>query len=369
MIQRFYVHNFRCMENFELPIAGKPSSLLIGKNGTGKSTVGFVLEILQKIARGTNRVGQLVEPSDFSRGRSDVPLRIEIEVKLGDVLFRYDLAFELPAGFRELRIAEERLSCDGSDIYSRDRAKVSLARSDRNPEANFLVDWHLVALPVIQEQSESDPLRVFKRWLGQMLILAPIPSLMSGDSKSETLVPERSVTNFGDWFSGVLRYSPAAYTEIDKYLKDVMPDFKDVKNLATGANTTSLSIQFEQDNAVLNVPFQRLADGEKCFFIAATVLASIRALGPHFCYWDEPDNYLSLSEVGHFVTALRRSFESGGQLLITSHSPEAVRRFSGENTLLLYRRSHPEPTLVRPVSEVQVSGDLVNALIRGDVEP
>ena len=173
MIQRFYVHNFRCLENFELPIAGKPSSLLIGKNGTGKSTVGFVLEILQRIARGTNRVGQLVKPSDFSRDRSDVPLRIEIEVKVGDAVFRYELALELPAGFRELRIAEERLSCDGSDIYSRDRAQVKLARTAGNREATFLVDWHLVALPIIQEQSESDPLRLFKRWLGQMLILAP----------------------------------------------------------------------------------------------------------------------------------------------------------------------------------------------------
>jgi predicted ATPase len=370
MIQRFYVHNFRCLENFELPIAGKPSSLLIGKNGTGKSTIGFVLEILQRIARGTNRVGQLVKPSDFSRDRSDVPLRIEIEVKLGDALFRYELAFELPAGFRELRIAEEGLSCDGVAIYSRDRANVSLASSARNREANFLVDWHLVALPIIQKQSDTDPLHVFKRWLGQMMICAPIPSLMSGDSESETLVPERSVTNFGDWFSGILRHSPAAYTEVDKYLREVMPDFKDVKNLATGANTTSLSVQFQQDKAVLNVPFRHLADGEKCFFIGALVLASFQALGPNFfCYWDEPDNYLSLSEVGHFVMALRRSFESGGQLLITSHSPEAIRRFSAENTLLLHRRSHLEPTLVRRVSEVQVSGDLVNALIRNDVEP
>jgi predicted ATPase len=369
MIQRFYVHNFRCLENFDLPIAGKPSSLLIGKNGTGKSTVGSALEILQKIARGTNRVRQLVNPSDFARDRSDVPMRIEIEVKLGDALFRYELAFELPAGFRELRIAEERLTCDGSDIYSRVKAEVNLARSAGNREARFGVDWHLVALPIIQEQSESDPLRVFKRWLGEMLVLAPVPSLMRGDSTSETLVPERSVANFGDWFLGVLRHSPAAYADVDKYLRDVMPDFWDVKNLPTGENTTSLRVQFRQDKAALNLPFRHLTDGEKCFFIGAAVLASMHALGPGLCYWDEPDNYLSLSEVGHFVMGLRRSFESGGQLLITSHSPEAIRRFSGENTLLLHRRSHLEPTLVRPVSEVQVAGDLVNALIRNDVEP
>lgn len=38
MIERLYIHNFRSLENFELPIQGLSSALLIGKNGTGKST-------------------------------------------------------------------------------------------------------------------------------------------------------------------------------------------------------------------------------------------------------------------------------------------------------------------------------------------
>ena len=83
VIRRFYVNNFRCLENFELPISGLPSVLLIGKNGGGKTTVGFALEILHRIARGTNRVGELVKPKDLTRGRTDVPMRFEIEVELG----------------------------------------------------------------------------------------------------------------------------------------------------------------------------------------------------------------------------------------------------------------------------------------------
>jgi len=54
---------------------------------------------------------------------------------------------------------------------------------------------------------------------------------------------------------------------------------------------------------------------------------------------------------------------------MTSHNPEAIRRFSGENILLLHRRNHLEPTIIRPLGEMQISGDLVGALIRGDVEP
>ena len=369
MIQRFYVHNFRCLENFELPISARPSSLLIGRNGAGKSTVGAALEVLQSIARGTNRVGELVGETDFAHGRCHIPLRIEIEVTLADSLYQYHLALELPEGFREIRVAQERLSQDGKEVYSRDRAQVILGRTSTDREAKFLVDWHLVALPVIQEQSASDPLHVFKSWLARMLILAPIPARMTGDSEGDTLMPRRDVKNFGEWFSGLLAHSPAAYTQIDSYLKDVLHDFRDIKNPIIGKDSRSLSVQFQQDTATLSLPFDALSDGEKCYFVCALVLASNKAYGPVFCFWDQPESYLSLAEVGHFVMALRRSFQSGGQLVVTSHNPETIRRFSDENTLLLHRRSHLEPTLVRAISDVQVNGDLVDALISNDVEP
>jgi predicted ATPase len=86
-------------------------------------------------------------------------------------------------------------------------------------------------------------------------------------------------------------------------------------------------------------------------------------------FWDEPDNYLALDEVGQFVLALRRAFQSGGQFIATSHNPEAVSAFSRENTFHLHRNSHLEPPTVRRLQDLQVDGDLVSALIRGDVEP
>src|SRR5207247_11363026 len=131
----------------------------------------------------------------------------------------------------------------------------------------------------------------------------------------------------------------------------------------------SLEIQFSNDRGSLPLAFDCLSDGEKCFMICALVLASNEAYGPLLCFWDEPDNYLALSEVGHFVLALRKAFQSGGQFIATSHNSEAIRRFSDENTLVLYRKNHLEPTIVRPLNEIQVNGDLVGALVRGDVEP
>jgi predicted ATPase len=101
--------------------------------------------------------------------------------------------------------------------------------------------------------------------------------------------------------------------------------------------------------------------------ICALVVAANTAYGPLLCFWDEPDNFLAPSEVGYFAMALRRAFQTSGQLIATSHNPEAIRRFSDENTLLLDRKSHLEPTVVRLIEDVGVNGDLVGALTRGDL--
>ena len=202
-----------------------------------------------------------------------------------------------------------------------------------------------------------------------MLILSPIPSLIKGDSEGSTFFPKKDLTNLGEWMTGVIANSPKTYSLIETYLKQVMPDFEEMNNEVIRGEFRSLSVRFKQDQADLTLPASQLSDGEKCFLICSLVLAANKAYGPIFCFWDEPDNYLSLTEVGHFVTSLRKAFKDNGQLLITSHNPEAIRKFSDETTLLLYRASHFEPTQIRPLSELQIEGDLIGAIIRDEIEP
>lgn len=370
MIERLYIHNYCCLENFELPLAGRSSVLLIGKNGAGKSTISFALALLQAVARGTNRVGMLIKAGDFSRGRTDAPMRFEIDVRLGGHLYQYRLALELPAKAQEARVASEQLVVDGEPVYTRELAQLSLTRRATEPQAGLRVDWHLIALPIIQEQSEEDPFFVFKKWLAHSLILSPVPGQISGESSGEKLELDRAASNLGEWFSGLLAHSPAAYATIDRCLKDVIPDFWDIRNPLVAGERRNLLVRFKAENGTLQVPFSDLSDGEKCIFLCALVVAANTAYGPLFCFWDEPDNHLSMSEVGHFTMALRRAFESGGQILMTTHNSETIRRFSDENTVLLFRRDHLEPTRVRWIDRLEHrTGDLVEALIRGDVEP
>jgi hypothetical protein len=294
-------------------------------------------------------------------------MRFEIEAELEGKVYGYAIAFEFPEGFKELRVLEEKLTVDGKSVFTREVAKVHLAKAGQDKEANFPIDWHLVALPIIHQQSKNDPLIVFKQWLSRMLILRPMPGLISGASTGETLRPNSQVTDFGAWFTGLLAYAPSEYNRIDEYLRQVMPDLRDIKNPLIGADSRSLVVQFSNDKGSVHLPFDDLSDGEKCFMICALVLAANHAYGPLVCFWDEPDTYLALPEVGHFVVALRRAFQSGGQFIATSHNPEAIRRFSDENTLLLRRENHLEPVVVRPLGQLQTGGDLIGALIRDDV--
>ena len=372
MLQRLYVHNYRCLENFELNLKDISSALLIGKNGSGKSTILKVLEIFQSIGRGITRVDQLISLKDFSNKKVDI--QFEIEVLLDESVYRYCLVFRLQKisssynnTKEQIRVFKEELFISDERSYFIDQEEGYVYfkdQEDKIQSAHFLVDNEYVSLPRPRIKAN-----ILKSWLEQMILLAPVPSLMKGESKGNTLYPIRNGSNFGTWVSGLLSwYPPDAPYQIAKNLRELMPDVHDFLNEPIGKNAKSLVVLFKADNTTLSVEFEDLSDGEKCFFLCAVVLAATKYYGPLFCFWDEPDNYLSLSEVGHFVTSLRRAFKNSGQILVTSHNEEAIRKFSDENTFVLDRKSHLEPTLIRRLSDLSFTGNLINNLITGDLE-
>ena len=368
MIHRFYVNNYRCLDNFELPIEGLSSALLLGKNGAGKSTVGRALQVLQQIGRGVNRVGKLINERDVSFGRTNVPARFELSATLHGVRYDYVLALELPTHFREMRVLEESLSISGEVKFSREVAEMRFPRTATGQEATMPIDWHLVGLPLVQARSERDPVHIFQQWLGRMAILQPVPATISGDSDGESLFPERDLRNLGDWWSGMINHSPAAYAKIDQVLRHVMPDLLDIKNPLIAKDSRSLIVQFGSPSRPEPIPFELLSDGEKCLVAWAMVMAANEAYGPLFCFWDEIDCHLALSEIGDFTGDLRRAFARSGQFVATSHNVEAIHRFSDDNTFVLHRRSHLEHTQLRLLSSFEYT-DLAGTLARGELTP
>ena len=364
MIERLYVHNFRCLENFSLDLSGRGSALIIGKNGAGKSTLREALGVFQKICRRLNRVRDLVSESDFSQARTDVPMRFEVDLMLANKLFKYAIAFEWPERFREAGVAEESLSVTGNSIFTRQKENVTLPGG-----STFRLDWHVAALPVITERPGEEAIKQLNSFFASMVLIAPIPANMSGFTEEESFELHHDASNFSAGMNALLLRYPASYNLIFDYLKPVIPDLTSFENVPRGERGKQLMIRFEPEQAKrsLLIDFKHLSDGEKCFFLSAFVIASSKVNRTVFCMWDEPDNHLSLPEISHFITHLRRLANQKGQFLATSHHPETIRRFSDENTLVFLRKSHLEPTIVRTLEDIEYKGDLIEALIRDEV--
>jgi predicted ATPase len=364
MIERLYVHNFCCLENFALDLAARPSALLIGKNGAGKSTVLRCLGILQGICRGASRVGNLISATDFTQLRTDQPMRFEVDLTLAGKRFKYAISFEWPPEFREARILDESLSVDGSAVFTRHQAQVQLSSG-----STFGLDWHIFALPVINERPPARSIQDVKAFFASMILIAPVPGAMTGFAEEPSVELQHDAANYASCLLAMLQQKPKAYSIFESYIKEVIPDFSSIENPPRGESGTQLIVNFEhaEPQRSLSIEFKALSDGEKCFFLSAYIIASNIVGPPIICMWDEPDNYLSLSEVGQFIISLRKMTNRSGQFIATTHHPETVRKFSDETTLVLTRKSHLDPSVVRPLTDFTYSGDLINALIRDEI--
>jgi ABC-type polar amino acid transport system ATPase subunit len=369
MIERLYVHNFRCLENFTLDFSGQHSAVLIGKNGAGKSTVLHELCVLQQISRGSNRVRDVIRAMDFARFDKSRPMRFEIDVILGQRRFTYGISFEWPADFYEARIFEETLLKDGVTVFSRLQGQVKLASG-----AEFGLDWHVFALPVINERPSECSIQDVKAFFASMILLEPIPAMMGGFSEEPAAELDRHALNFASCLRAILQKKPKAYSEFDSFVKSVLPDFSSIENVDRGKEGGSqLIVTFEQPapHQALPLDFDVLSDGEKCFLVSAYI-AAVNAVcsptdPPVVCVWDEPDNHLSLTEVGHFITSMRKMTNRGGQFIAMTHHPETIRKFSDDNTFVLTRKSHLEPTVVKLLNAYSYTGDLIHALARDEI--
>jgi ABC-type cobalamin/Fe3+-siderophores transport system ATPase subunit len=364
MIERLYIQNFRCLESVTFDFAGKSSALMIGKNGAGKSTTCKALAVFQRICRGSSRVDKLFSPSDFTLRNTDRPIRFEIEVSLAEKRYVYAISFDWPTNFREARILDESLSVDAQSVFTRQQAQIQLANGSA-----FRLDWHVFALPVIDEKPPERAIRDLNNFLGALVVTSPIPENMSGYSEQPASQLEEDASNFASCLRGLLETDFAVYAKFDEYIRSVIPDFSSIKNVDRGKDGKQLMVSFKAPDAKesLEVEFDALSAGEKCFFLSGYLIASRAAGFPTVCMWDEPDNHLSLSEVGQFIISLRKMAQRGGQFIATTHHPETVRKFSDDSTIVLTRKSHLDPTRARLLNEFSYTGDLVHALIRDEI--
>src|SRR5204863_4796524 len=82
MLKRLYADNYRCLVNFELKL--DRVNLLLGENGTGKTTVFEVLYRLQQFVAGNAKVLAVFPSSELTRPQTNSNQRFELELQIGE---------------------------------------------------------------------------------------------------------------------------------------------------------------------------------------------------------------------------------------------------------------------------------------------
>ncbi|MCG8508105.1 MAG: ATP-binding protein, partial [Rhodospirillales bacterium] len=292
------------------------------------------------------------------------PMRFELTVALSGKRYVYAISFDWPDNFREARILDESLTVDGHSVFNREQAQIHLAIG-----AAFRLDWHVFALPVIDEKPPERTIRDLTDFLSSLVLTAPVPAAMTGFSEQPSAELDENASNFASCLRNLLETDYSLITTFTEYIRTIIPDFSSIKNIDRGKNGKQLMVTFKRPEAQegFTLEFDALSDGQKCFFLSGYIVTSNATGRPIVCMWDEPDNHLSISEVGQFVMGLRKITNRNGQFIATSHHPETIRKFSDETTIVLTRKSQVEPTLPKLLSDVDYQGDLIDALIRDEV--
>jgi len=367
MLKRLYIHNFKCLQNFELEFNDLHSVLLLGKNGTGKTTIFEVIEIFQKIGQGITPIRELIHESSFNFNNMKIPIHLELDIIINEERYNYKLLIEFPENFVSPKVKSEILLVNNKPLFSRDGEDTVLRES-----SHFSLDWHHIGLPLISVHASDDPLAIFRDWLQNIIILSPFPRHFHEVSKKESSTIMREGENIIDWVRWLLASNPSLYPVIYDFLKIRMPDLELFRFENLGSNDRRLLFAFRGGGESKILDLAQLSDGEKIFFLAATIIAGQKNNPTILCLWDEPDNFISLVEVNHFIMELRKVFENSPhqpQLIITSHNERIVNNFSNHNIFLLSRASHLLPTRVKPLEQINYESlTVVDAYDNGELD-
>lgn len=351
VLRRIYVHNYKCLQNFELEL--QETVLLLGANGTGKTAVLDVVYGLRKLLAAEVKITDPVafHPSTLTRWQEEHQQVFELDTEVGGESFRYRLEIEHADGGSRSRIVEESLVAGTTTLFRCKSGQVQLFRDNGSEGPTYAVDWSESALARVVPQASNTRLTAFMSAIRATVVCTVRPALVPAESSREADLLERYAENFVDWYRHALQENPTSVrTHVDS-LQSVMDGFRDVHLTQSGLDRRALMLDFDAGDAVghYKVALDELSDGQRAMVVLYALL-HIRPEGSGVVLLlDEPENYLALPEVQPWLLELvELCDETPTQAVICSHHPELI-DYLGPDCGVVLRRDGSAVTTARPL--------------------
>jgi predicted ATPase len=348
VLSRLYATNYRCLVNFEFQPTRK--QLIIGRNGTGKTTVLDVLAMLRDFAvRGLPCEDRLMGKTR-TRWQDVAEQRFELDVKGNRGGYRYTLVVDERGSPTRSRVKEETLEFNRKPLFRFHEGTIGLFndRQQSKPSVEFRFDWHRSGLAIVEvDRPDNTKLTWFKQWLGQLVEVQINPWAMSARSERESRDPGRDLGNFADWYRHLRLENGDAVFEAIKDLREAITGFESLDAKEAGLDVRVLQASMRTPNKrTVDLPFGDLSEGHRVL-IALYVLLYCAVTEGSLLLIDEPDNFIALAEIQPWLLKLLDRVDGkNAQVILVSHHPEVLDQLADQGGVLLDRVGGGEIRLV-----------------------
>lgn len=339
MLTRLYVDNFRALVNADLPLGRR--SLLMGANGTGKSTFGDVLVRLQWMLLGQAKTDDAFTVDTLTRWQSAPRQRIEMDVTGPAGAYRYEILIEhrdrASAEVPRTQIRREVLTVDAQPLYHFENGSVQLYRDDHSQVSDYPFDAGRSPLGTITPRNDNQKLTWFVRWLQTLAVLRPNPPAMQDLVEGDQFMLGADAANFAAWYHAISAADKRRDRTLHDDLMDVLPGFEALNFEPAGPNRWLLRADFRGNGQKLMLRFRELSDGQRALILLYSVLYFLLQEG-RTVFMDEPDNFVALAEIQPWLLSATDVVDGGsGQLVLLSHHPKIFDQWAVSHGLVTER--------------------------------
>lgn len=373
MLKRIYADNFKCLVNFEWELGPAPINLMLGPNGSGKTTVFDCIEALRTFATGNGKVDDLFPVSTLTKWQDVRTQSFEVEWDREGSVYRYEVAIEHNKNRTQRQVAHERLSLEGKPLLRFEKGEVHLWGGEISKTTQvYPFAWEqsaMASLPTIALYSKHTWL---KAALDRTTVLQIVPPMMNETSVQETTRPLRYFENFVSWYRWISNDHGMA-NRLEQELKEILPGFRNFKLESHGPEAKLLKAVFDHKGGnPVELSFSSLSDGQRMLIALYALLHGLSAQpeewdgangqpGTLLCL-DEPDNFVASGEIQPWLTAAEEHLSNTKtRMLMISHHPESINYGlmpSSEDiySVFWFSREENSHTRVQPVASEQPGG-------------
>lgn len=360
MLTRLYADNFRCLTNFELRL--DETNILLGPNGTGKTSVLDVLHRIQQFAARGVRVEEAFPARELTLTQVRDEQCFELDLELGGGTYHYALRITHDRRGGGSRISEERLDRDGESLVSCDGAYLRLYDDDGTEgfASNLGLPISGVFLP--KDVRRYERVSRFREVLQGFVIASPCPPLFASEAAREDEFLDPRMENFVGWYRHAAQANMGRLAKLFEALRETLPGFDSIDLTKSAEEARVMKVAFlgeSRERKADRYRFGQLSDGQRALVALYCLIFLTRS--PQTClFLDEPDNYLALREIQPWLAAAAgKCGDTLEQVVVASHHPVTIDYMAGAKGRWFYRdgngpvRVSDQPD--RPVDGISLS--------------